>query len=92
MGEERIIITALGRDRVGIVSGISAVLADHNTNIVELTSSEMGGSFVMVMLVDIINSDISIIELQNILKKKGEEIGVQVTVQHEDVFKFMHRI
>jgi ACT domain-containing protein len=92
MEEERIIVTALGRDRVGIVSGISAVLAEHNTNIIELTSSEMGGSFVMVMLVDIVDSDISIIELQSILKKKGEEIGVQVTVQHEDVFKFMHRI
>jgi ACT domain-containing protein len=92
MEEERVIVTALGRDRIGIVSGISAVLADHNTNIIELTSSEMGGSFVMVMLVDIVDSDISIIELQSLLKKKGEEIGVQVTVQHEDVFKFMHRI
>jgi len=92
MKEERVIVTALGRDRIGIVSGISAVLADHNTNIIELTSSEMDGSFVMVMLVDIVDSDVSIIELQNILKKKGEEIGVQVTVQHEDVFKFMHRI
>lgn len=92
MGEERIIITTLGRDRVGIVSELSAILAEHNTNIIELTSSEMSGSFVMVMLVDIINSDISLNRLHNLLKKKGEEIGVQVIVQHEDVFKYMHRI
>lgn len=92
MKEERIIVTALGRDRVGIVSGISAILAEHNTNIIELTSSEMSGSFVMVMLVDIINSDISLNRLHTLLKKKGEEIGVQVVVQHEDVFKYIHRI
>lgn len=92
MGDERIIITTLGHDRVGIVAGISAVLAEHNANIIELTSSEMGGSFVMVMLVDISKSDVSTSELQTILKSKGEKLGVQVTVQHEDVFRYMHRI
>jgi ACT domain-containing protein len=92
MSNERILITTLGRDRVGIVAGISAVLAEHNTNIIELTSAEMGGSFVMVMLVDIKKADISMNELQTILKSKGEEIGVQIAVQHEDVFRFMHRI
>ncbi len=92
MSEERIIITALGQDRVGIVAGISAVLADHNANIIELTSSEMGGSFVMVMLVDIGTADISMAELHEVLKNKGKEIGVQITAQHEDVFRYMHRI
>jgi len=92
MSEERIIITALGQDRVGIVAGISAVLADHNANIIELTSSEMGGSFVMVMLVDIATADISMADLHEVLKIKGKEIRVQITAQHEDVFRYMHRI
>lgn len=92
MSEERILVTALGRDRVGIVAGISAVLAEHNANIIELTSAEMGGSFVMVMLVDIAKADVSMADLQAVLKSKGEEIGVQVTAQHEDVFRYMHRI
>ncbi len=92
MSEERILVTALGRDRVGIVAGISAVLAEHNANIIELTSAEMGGSFVMVMLVDIAKADVSMVDLQAVLKSKGEEIGVQVTAQHEDVFRYMHRI
>ncbi|MEE9585665.1 MAG: ACT domain-containing protein [Nitrososphaerales archaeon] len=92
MSEERILVTALGRDRVGIVAGISAVLAEHNVNIIELTSAEMGGSFVMVMLVDIAKADVSMADLQAVLKSKGEEIGVQVTAQHEDVFRYMHRI
>jgi ACT domain-containing protein len=92
MSEERIIVTALGRDRVGIVAGISAVLAEHNANIIELTSAEMDGSFVMVMLVDIFKADLKIAELQAVLKLKGDALGVQVTAQHEDVFRYMHRI
>jgi len=92
MGKERLIIITLGLDRVGIVSGISSTLANHNANIIELTSSEIGGSFVMIMLVDISTSDTSTNELQRILVNKGKKIGVQVTVQHEDVFRSMHRI
>jgi len=92
MGKERLIIITLGLDRVGIVSGISSTLANHNANIIELTSSEIGGSFVMIMLVDISTSDTSTNELQRILVNKGKKLGVQVTVQHEDVFRSMHRI
>jgi len=92
MGKERLIIITLGLDRVGIVSGISSTLANNNANIIELTSSEIGGSFVMIMLVDISTSDTSTNELQRILVNKGKKLGVQVTVQHEDVFRYMHRI
>ena len=92
MSEECILITTLGRDRVGIVAGISAVLAEHSANIIQLTSAEMSGSFVMIMLVDIAKADISLADLQEALKSKGEDIGVQVTAQHEDVFRYMHRI
>jgi len=92
MGKERLIIITLGLDRVGIVSGISSTLANHNANIIELTSSEIGGSFVMIMLVDISTLNTSTSELQRILVNKGKKLGVQVTVQHEDVFRYMHRI
>jgi len=92
MSEERVIVTALGRDRVGIVAGISSVLAAHNVNIIQLTSSEMGGWFVMVMLVDVSKADTSLSKLQADLRSKSEELGVQVTAQHEDVFRYMHRI
>lgn len=92
MSEERIIVTALGRNKVGIVAGISTVLAEHNASIIELTSAKMSGHFVMVMLVDISNIDVSLTNLQENLNNKGKEIGVQVTAQHEDIFRYMHRI
>jgi ACT domain-containing protein len=92
MSEERIIVTALGRNKVGIVAGISTVLAEHNASIIELTSAEMNGHFVMVMLVDISKVDVSLTDLQGNLNNKGKEIGVQVIAQHEDIFRYMHRI
>ena len=92
MSKERILITTLGSDKVGIVAGISNVLAEHNANIIELTSAEMSGSFVMIMLVDISKCNLPMVNLQNLLKNKGEELKVQVTAQHEDVFRYMHRI
>jgi ACT domain-containing protein len=92
MSEERIIVTALGHNRVGIVAGISTVLAEHNASIIELTSTKMSSHFVMVMLVDISKVDVSLTDLQENLNKKGKEIGVQVTAQHEDIFRYMHRI
>ncbi len=92
MSEERIIVTALGRNKVGIVAGISTVLAEHNASIIELTSAEMSGHFVMVMLVDISKIDVSLTGLQENLNNKGKEIGVQLTAQHEVIFRYMHRI
>lgn len=89
---ERVVVTVLGADRVGIVAGITQVLAEHNANIIDLTSSKMRDLFVMLMLVDISEAKGTLQELQSALRRKGEELGVQVTAQHEDIFRFMHRI
>lgn len=89
---ERILVTVLGADKVGIVAGITNVLAQHNANIIDLASSKMKDLFVMLILVDIKEVKNSLQEIQKALKKKGEELGVQVTAQHEDIFRYMHRI
>ena len=90
--KERFVITVMGQDRVGIVAGISGVLAENKFNIVDLTSTEMHGLFVMILLVDADNTDVSLSELQDRLQKKGKELEVQVMAQHENVFRYMHRI
>lgn len=92
VNSEKVVVTVLGQDRVGIVSGISTVLAENNVNIVDLTSTKMRGLFVMVMLVDMSNSKVSLDKLQDQLDKKGKKLGVQVKAQHEDIFRYMHRI
>jgi len=89
---DRIVVTVLGKDRIGIVAGVSSVLAECGANIIDLTSTQMRGLFVMMMLVDISQAKVSFEELQERLKKKGEELGVQVLAQHENIFYYMHRV
>jgi ACT domain-containing protein len=88
----RIIITVLGHDRVGIIAGISVILADAQINILDINQTIIQGFFTMVMVADIAQSKVDIAQLRDILNRKGLEMELQITVQHEDIFKYMHRI
>ena len=86
------VVTVVGRDTVGILAKVSAVCAEHNANIIDVTQSVMQDLFTMVMLLDIsdITSDFSV--LQNGLYALGDEIGMKIHVMHEDIFNSMHQI
>jgi len=88
----RIVITVLGHDRVGIIAGISAILAEAGINILDINQTIMQGFFTMVMVADMTGSFLDIASLREILNRKGQELELQITVQHEDIFNFMHRI
>lgn len=79
-------------DKPGIVAGVSTVLANHNVNITDISQSYAQEFFTMIMVVDFEKSKSSLKEVNDELKKLGEEIGIFVSIQHEDVFKAMHRI
>lgn len=89
---KRIIITVLGHDRVGIIAGIATILAEAGINILDINQTILQGFFTMVMVADISKSTVDIPELREILNRKGEELELKITVQHEDIFKYMHRI
>ena len=86
------ILSVLGGDRVGIVATISRVLADAGANIEDIRQTIISGIFSMTMLVTVDEDRTPFDELQRLLAEAGEEIGVQVTLQREDVFRYMHRI
>lgn len=88
----RVIITVLGHDRVGIIYSISAILAQANVNILDISQTILQGFFTMVMVVDISASTDELSVVRENLVAKGAELGLQVTVQHEDIFRYMHRI
>ena len=92
MEEERWVITVIGLDRVGIVAGVTALLAERNANILDIRQTLMEEFFTMLMLVDISNIEGEAEGLQAALEKKGDELGVRIMVQHQDVFRFMHRV
>lgn len=86
------ILSVLGEDRVGIVAAISRVLADSHANIEDIRQSIIGGIFSMTMLVSVDEDSTSFEELQGRLDSIAEEVGLQITLQREDVFRYMHRI
>ncbi|MBL3592658.1 MAG: ACT domain-containing protein [Synergistaceae bacterium] len=88
----RAVITVVGEDRVGIIAGITAVLAQEGANILDISQTIVSGFFSMITVADLSGSAIGFTELKGKLEAKGLELGVQVTIQHEDVFRYMHRI
>ncbi|HDI73429.1 MAG TPA: ACT domain-containing protein [Candidatus Korarchaeota archaeon] len=90
--EEFVVVTVVGADRPGIVAAISSTLAEANANIVDISMTVLRGFFSMIMVVDISKATRELDELRKELERKGEEVGVRVMVQHEDVFKFMQKV
>lgn len=88
----RAVITVIGRDRVGIIAGISGILADKQVNILDISQTIMQDVFTMMMLVDISGSRTPFPELSEALEAAGKALGVSVHTQHEDIFNSMHRV
>jgi len=87
------ILSVLGEDRVGIVAAVSKVLAESHANIEDIRQTIIGGIFSMTMLVTVDEDETSFEELQSRLKSIAEDLdGLQITLQREDVFRYMHRI
>jgi len=86
----RVVITAVGTDRVGIVAGISNAIAKVGANIEDLTSSRLEDKFVMLIVCDL--KKVSFEELKDAVASAGEKLGMNVVVQREEIFKAMHRV
>jgi ACT domain-containing protein len=86
------ILTVIGRDKPGIIARVSALLAENNINIEDISQTIMQGFFTMVMLVNVDNSKIAFDEFVEKMKALGEDIGVEIYTQHEDIFNTMHKV
>ena len=88
----RIVLTIVGKDRVGIIAKVSCLLAAHGVNILNINQNILEGFFNMVLIADMSGSDISLKNLKDLATELGREIGVDIRVQHEEIFTAMHRI
>ena len=88
----KIVITIIGQDRVGIVAKVSTALAESNVNILDINQNIVHGYFNMVMVADMAAAKIPLQDLQRQFRKLGEAIGVEIKIQHEDIFNVMHRV
>ncbi|MFO8020413.1 MAG: ACT domain-containing protein [Promethearchaeia archaeon] len=90
--KSKAIVSVVGMDKPGIVATVSQVLADNQVNITDISQSYAREFFTMIMVVEFNKETIKLKALDQKLKKAGEEIGVFVSIQHEDIFRAMHRI
>ncbi|MBE5737222.1 MAG: ACT domain-containing protein [Clostridiales bacterium] len=86
------IVTVIGKDRPGIIAKVSTALAENCVNIEDISQTLMQDNFTMLMLCDLENATLSLKELKDEMVKVGQEIGVSIHVQHEDIFNAMHKI
>jgi ACT domain-containing protein len=86
------IVTVIGKDKIGIIAQVSAVLAENMVNILDISQTILQDYFTMIMLVDLTKMKISFSELNEKLNEKGKIIGVQIKIQREEVFKAMHHV
>ncbi len=89
---KKTIITVVGKDTVGIIARVCTYLAENNVNIEDISQTIVQEYFNMMMIVDANQSKKPFAELVKGLEALGEEIGVKIRCQHEDIFTKMHRI
>lgn len=88
----RVILTAYGLNSPGIVSAITQALGDANCDIHDISQKIMQEFFTMIMLVDITNCPKDLKILQDEMNRVAEQLHIKIFIQHEDIFRFMHRI
>lgn len=88
----RVILTAFGLNKPGIIAAVTKALAESNCDILDLSQKIMGEFFTMIMIIDISNSQKDLKEIQNEMAKIADELRIKIYLQHEDIFRYMHRI
>ena len=89
---KKTIITVVGKDGVGIIAKICTYLANNHINIEEISQTITGGFFNMMMITDMNEASKPIGDISDELAQIGEEIGVVIKCQREEIFDSMHRI
>ncbi len=86
------VLTVIGCDKVGIIAAVSGYLAKVNINVLDISQTTMDEIFTMVMLVDVSNASDSFDNIAQKVKDIGKEMGLQMQLQHVDIFNSMHKI
>ena len=90
--KNRAIITVLGSDRSGIVAAVATALSQHDANVLDISQTILQGTFTMTMLVDVESADVEFSHLLDQFERLSNQLGVQITMQREEVFNYMYRL
>lgn len=88
----RAILTAFGVNRPGVLAKITTALSNLNIDIEDVSQKIMQEFFTLIMVINITNSPKDLGEIQNVMNTTAQDVGIKIYIQHEDTFKYMHRI
>lgn len=88
----KVVITVVGVDRTGIIAAVSQIMAENKVNILTINQVILDGIFNMAMIVDLDEATIGLDKLQELLKEKGDALGVEIRAQNRKIFDAMHRV
>jgi ACT domain-containing protein len=88
----RMVISVFGLDHPGIVAGVAQILAEAGCSIIDINQTVVQGKFAMVIIADAARARESVSQLKERLRSEGEQLGVKIYAQREDLFNSMHRI
>lgn len=86
------IVTVIGKDQVGIIAAVCALLSEKNVNVLDISQTILQEYFTMIMLVDVSDATIPFARLKEELAAAGQERNLDIRIQREDIFNAMHRI
>ncbi len=86
------IVTVSGKDKTGIIAGVSAELSKFGINILDISQTVLQDYFAMIMLVDLEGCGVSFTDVQGALAAKGKEMCMDIRIMREEIFDAMHRI
>lgn len=90
--KEQVVITVLGANRMGILAGITQSIADSNVMVEDLSQKNMQDLFALMMMTDFSTANCSFEDFQNRMQRVADELQVKIYIQHEDVFRYQHRL
>lgn len=88
----RAIVTVIGKDHVGIIADVTALLAQYGVNVLDISQTVLQEYFTMIMLVDASQCTVPFSDLARTLDEAGTQRDLQIRAQREDIFNAMHRI
>ena len=86
------VVTVVGKDQVGIIARVCTQLAEYQVNVLDISQTVMQGYFTMMMVVEVSGCTVPLAQLCKDMDAKGQEMGLSIRVQREDIFEAMHRV
>ena len=88
----KLVVTIVGKDRVGIIASVSNILAQQKVNILSVNQNIMDGFFNMIMMAELTDDSVKLADIQKDMKAAGAEMELDIKVQNQEIFNIMHNV